>query len=177
MSSAVLRTHICAKTLFPENIANIFQVLNPNLQLFSHTFFNIIINLDILKSHSSHDVVLLCPECHQRSNISDNKLRSRLANQCNAPIQRVNNERNSEIARIKYAKYFLCRLLCVKKSFVYRTSFFRNLKSNINAVLRHADKIPPKRVEEMRNEVLSNFPPGTELTEDLLQINYEAEIL
>ncbi|CAM1154706.1 EXD2 (predicted) [Pycnogonum litorale] len=40
----------------------------------------------ILKSHSSHDVVILCVDCHIRSNFMDAKLRQQLALQCNAPI-------------------------------------------------------------------------------------------
>lgn len=64
---------------------------------------NFKINLDIMKEHTSHDVVLLCPHCHQRSNISDYELRSRLANQCNAPLTfRPNHDRCSEITRLKY---------------------------------------------------------------------------
>lgn len=42
---------------------------------------------DIMKSHSSHDVLLLCPDCHQRSNISDCHMRRKLASMCQAPCQ------------------------------------------------------------------------------------------
>lgn len=41
---------------------------------------------DIMKSHISHDVLLLCPECHQQSNVSDLSIRLKLAKQCNAPF-------------------------------------------------------------------------------------------
>lgn len=39
-----------------------------------------------MKSHTSHDVVLLCPSCHQLSNISDLKVRHKLSQMCNAPF-------------------------------------------------------------------------------------------
>lgn len=42
--------------------------------------------LEIMKDHSSHDVVLLCVQCHQTSNIRDQVVREKLAVQCNAPL-------------------------------------------------------------------------------------------
>lgn len=39
-----------------------------------------------MKSHMSHDVLLLCPACHQKSNISDLEMRRKLAVLCKAPI-------------------------------------------------------------------------------------------
>lgn len=39
-----------------------------------------------MKDHTSHDVLLLCPACHQRSNGADLALRHRLANMADAPI-------------------------------------------------------------------------------------------
>lgn len=39
-----------------------------------------------MKSHTSHDILLLCPSCHQISNISDSKIRSRLSQMCDAPF-------------------------------------------------------------------------------------------
>lgn len=39
-----------------------------------------------MKSHSSHDVLLLCSLCHQRSNASDMRMREKLAIECNAPF-------------------------------------------------------------------------------------------
>lgn len=40
----------------------------------------------VLKSHSSHDILLMCLECHRDSHMSDNILRQRLAILCNAPL-------------------------------------------------------------------------------------------
>jgi hypothetical protein len=39
-----------------------------------------------MKDHISHDVLLLCLECHLKSNSYDVMLRQQLANECNAPI-------------------------------------------------------------------------------------------
>ena len=39
-----------------------------------------------LKDHKSHDVLLLCAECHARSNAHDHALRRRLADLSGAPI-------------------------------------------------------------------------------------------
>ena len=41
---------------------------------------------EIMKSHQSHDVLLMCVGCHQESNILDLKMRQRLADECHAPI-------------------------------------------------------------------------------------------
>lgn len=46
--------------------------------------------LDILKNHTSHDVVLLCPKCHQISNMHDLSLREKLAKECDAPFASKN---------------------------------------------------------------------------------------
>lgn len=40
----------------------------------------------VMKSHTSHDILLLCPSCHQLSNISDNKIRNKLSITCEAPF-------------------------------------------------------------------------------------------
>lgn len=40
----------------------------------------------IIKSHSSHDILLLCQSCHRDSNMEDNALRERLAILCDAPL-------------------------------------------------------------------------------------------
>lgn len=36
----------------------------------------------LLKEHKSHDVLLMCVACHQRSNLHDNELKRRLLAQC-----------------------------------------------------------------------------------------------
>lgn len=41
---------------------------------------------DVMKSHSSHDVVLLCPQCNRLSSSTDMNIRLKLAAECNAPF-------------------------------------------------------------------------------------------
>lgn len=41
----------------------------------------------VMKSHSSHDVLLLCTSCHQKSNKFDLDLRQKLSQECNAPLE------------------------------------------------------------------------------------------
>ncbi|XP_031626495.1 exonuclease 3'-5' domain-containing protein 2 [Contarinia nasturtii] len=65
----------------------------------------------VMKGHTSHDVVLLCPRCHQISNIHDEKLREKLAEHCNAPII----PKTLEIPRLKELKS-ICRALYLQRN-------------------------------------------------------------
>lgn len=59
--------------------------------------------LVVMKSHTSHDVLLLCPECHQLSNIFDLKMRMKLAEQCNAPFTKGESAvKYIELPELKY---------------------------------------------------------------------------
>lgn len=59
--------------------------------------------LVVMKSHTSHDVLLLCPECHQLSNIYDLKMRTKLAKQCNAPFTKGESAvKYIELPELKY---------------------------------------------------------------------------
>lgn len=39
-----------------------------------------------MKAHQSHDILLLCPSCHEISNYHDLQLRRKLADMCDAPL-------------------------------------------------------------------------------------------
>ena len=39
-----------------------------------------------MREHQSHDILLMCYDCHKRSNLYDLALRQKLANECGAPI-------------------------------------------------------------------------------------------
>lgn len=39
-----------------------------------------------MKAHQSHDVLLLCPKCHEISSNNDLQLRKKLADICDAPL-------------------------------------------------------------------------------------------
>lgn len=50
---------------------------------------------DILKNHQSHDVVLLCLDCHKKSNLEDKVLRYTLATEFDAPIGSEHSKKTS----------------------------------------------------------------------------------
>lgn len=54
-----------------------------------------------MKDHSSHDVLLLCMNCHQLSNIGDQSMRTHLAQICNAPITNTGQPKIIEDPRIR----------------------------------------------------------------------------
>lgn len=56
-----------------------------------------------MKDHTSHDVLLLCPRCHQISNMHDSNLREKLAIECEAPFPAKNtNTKTLEVPCLKY---------------------------------------------------------------------------
>lgn len=58
----------------------------------------------IMKDHTSHDIVLLCPRCHQLSNMFDFRLRAQLAQVCNAPFaEKSGTTKTNEIPQLKYS--------------------------------------------------------------------------
>lgn len=97
----------------------------------------------IMKEKTSHDVLLLCVVCHQKSNISDYAMRNKLAIKCNAPIGGEKDEESIEAAKT---------LVCHQR---------------LARALLNGQHIPEKRVEEMKG-ILREAYPGDELTEDFL---------
>jgi len=60
----------------------------------------------VMKDHQSHDVLLLCIACHQKSNYYDLDVRRHLAELCNAPIgseSSVKIRANFELKKVKSA--------------------------------------------------------------------------
>lgn len=56
----------------------------------------------VMKNHTSNDVVLLCPNCHQISNIHDSSLREKLAYECDAPFASKNTSMKTvELPQLK----------------------------------------------------------------------------
>lgn len=99
-----------------------------------------------MKEHISHDVLLLCVQCHQRSNITDMKLRTKLAILCEAPIP-------SQDGGSKYIEL----------------PHIKQIKSFARALLEHSDEIPEERKVVLRKGILDHYPEQTELTEDFLK--------
>ena len=60
----------------------------------------------VLKEHRSHDVVLMCIACHQRSNLHDAALKQRLAQETGAPLEAGQNgryRRDHSVHKVKSA--------------------------------------------------------------------------
>ncbi|KAH8419192.1 hypothetical protein KR222_010059 [Zaprionus bogoriensis] len=100
----------------------------------------------VMKSHTSHDILLLCPSCHQLSNISDNKIRNKLALTCDAPFKNGDG----------MSKY-------------HDDQQLRSVKSAGKALLHQVDRIPSDKADEMRKTILNYYSDETEITEELLK--------
>lgn len=78
----------------------IFRKLNDK-KIFNYVLIRVIIYLFfffsvIMKAHQSHDVLLLCPICHEISNQSDLQLRRQLAILCDAPLTKPVSQAKNE---------------------------------------------------------------------------------
>uniref|UniRef100_A0A182PGU8 Exonuclease 3'-5' domain-containing protein 2 n=1 Tax=Anopheles epiroticus TaxID=199890 RepID=A0A182PGU8_9DIPT len=116
----------------------------------------------VMKEHVSHDVLLLCADCHQRSNIYDERLRQELAELCNAPLPGQKNG-TKEI----------------------RIESMAEMRKAARALLNTDAKIPAERKQELEQRMLTllnslgsegepstetpNGPQITELTPELLE--------
>ena len=103
-----------------------------------YLFINI---LAIMKEHSSHDVLLLCSHCHQKSNISDIRLRDYLNKICDAPINNMTVEQIPKMGR---------------------------LRSIAKALLLQINNIPEDRLKCLREEFLTFYPDKSEITNEML---------
>uniref|UniRef100_A0A182VWI9 Exonuclease 3'-5' domain-containing protein 2 n=1 Tax=Anopheles minimus TaxID=112268 RepID=A0A182VWI9_9DIPT len=86
----------------------------------------------VMKEHVSHDVLLLCADCHQRSSICDERLRQELAELCNAPLAGQKNG-SKEI----------------------RIESMAEIRKAARALLNSAAKIPPERKQVLEERLLS----------------------
>lgn len=99
---------------------------------------------DLMKKNLSHDVLLLCVDCHKKSNLLDQRMRVKLAELCDAPL--VNG---------KYAKYKF-------------DSEMARVKSAARALVSSGDKIPEARKIELEKTITDYFKVSG-ITEELLQ--------
>lgn len=107
---------------------------------------------NVMKDSCSHDVLLLCLNCHQLSNMSDLRLRQKLAEMCDAPIQDGSNTKFLEIDHLK------------------------RLKSASKALLYNGHMIPEDRKKTLENEILKHLPDENEVNVELLQEYAEINI-
>ncbi|XP_058118228.1 exonuclease 3'-5' domain-containing protein 2 [Anopheles ziemanni] len=114
----------------------------------------------VMKEHVSHDVLLLCADCHQRSNIFDERLRQKLSTLCEAPLAGQKNG-TKEI----------------------RLETMSEIRKAARALLYSAGQMPPERRQHLEEKLLQllnsrliddddeasqNEARVTELTPDLL---------
>lgn len=99
----------------------------------------------IMKSHTSHDVLLLCPQCHQKSNISDLKIRTKLSKLCDAPY--LNEEGGPKVVEVPELK---------------------QLRSAARALMFNHERIPQWRKDELTNIILKHYDNAESLTPELL---------
>lgn len=89
-----------------------------------------------MKAHQSHDVLLLCPTCHEISNRNDLELRKKLAVMCDAPLSR------SSLSTINDYNNYQCR---------YRR---RKFESAMKALRVTGSSLPPHRKQELESHIL-----------------------
>ena len=99
----------------------------------------------VMKEHTSHDVLLLCFRCHQKSNMEDLKLRKYLSNRCSAPLEGEDGGRRETLN---------IELNIIKKA--------------AKALYNQSNKIPESRKEELKKILLTYFPPQTIINEAFL---------
>lgn len=98
----------------------------------------------VMKDKTSHDVVLLCINCHRVSNICDVNVRQMLNQKCDAPLDLKLSPEEAIVARQLASNQRYARALLTQK------------------------KIPEKRREELK-EVLKQSYPDREITEEFLE--------
>ncbi|XP_051156640.1 exonuclease 3'-5' domain-containing protein 2 [Leptopilina boulardi] len=102
----------------------------------------------VMKAHQSHDVLLLCPSCHEVSNYHDVELRRRLSQMCDAPLPGPSTHSRDEIPR-----------------------GWRRLQSAVKA-LRGKAMIPAQRRKDLESYILS-FTGQREFSPMLLDVLHE----
>jgi hypothetical protein len=86
-----------------------------------------------IKSHSSHDVVLLCARCHARADFENDKLRKQLVNEVGTPI-----------ASTKEAKESVDNVL-------------KQVVAAASALVRNRERLPTERREELLDVLRKHF--------------------
>uniref|UniRef100_A0A2M4BE22 Exonuclease 3'-5' domain-containing protein 2 n=1 Tax=Anopheles marajoara TaxID=58244 RepID=A0A2M4BE22_9DIPT len=119
----------------------------------------------IMKEHVSHDVLLLCADCHQRSNMTDERLRQQLAELCGAPLAGQKNGskeiRLESMAEIRKAARAL--LYSATQMPPERRAFLEQ------RLLDLLNSVNPSAMAEENRDVQDDRQKITELTPELLQ--------
>ena len=102
----------------------------------------------VMKAHQSHDILLLCPTCHEVSNCHDLQLRRKLADMCDAPLAGP--------------------LTHIRNKYVNN---WRKLQSAVKA-LRERTTLPDARRKELEHYIL-DCTDQREVTPNLLDVLYK----
>ena len=97
----------------------------------------------IMKEKTSHDVLLLCVTCHRNSNICDLKVRQKLEESCEAPIDSTTPDDAQAAKKLRHHQ-------------------------RLGRALLYLNQLPDKRKKELKDE-LSELYPGQEISEEFLQ--------
>ncbi|VVC96045.1 unnamed protein product [Leptidea sinapis] len=110
---------------------------------------------ELMKEHSSHDVLLLCLVCHQRSNMYDQAVRQRLSRMCDAPLTASDYTQYTEDADCK------------------------KIRSAARALLYQSQKhvLPEDRRRELEEKLLAHYPQHSHITKELLEEAVQISVL
>lgn len=107
---------------------------------------------NVMKEHSSHDIILLCMTCHQISNVSDDVFKEQLEMMCTPGYEQRNKRK------------------------VVENPIKKKLRSAARALLYNADKIPEHRKDLLLASIKEEYP-DTEIEYDLLMELSEISIV
>lgn len=135
------------------SLANIENISHVSLKLFLRPNRPLIQSplVVVMKDHSSHDVLLLCPTCHQLSNVSDLRVREQLAKECDAPFSTKDYGKTIDVPQL------------------------RELKSISRALVYQREKLPEHRVQELESRFMELNPDHDEITVELLRLYSNTE--
>ncbi|XP_046487671.1 exonuclease 3'-5' domain-containing protein 2 [Neodiprion pinetum] len=109
----------------------------------------------VMKEHQSHDVLLLCPTCHQISNMQDIRMRKRLAEMCDAPLSgpsiSVDDAYQSHWRRLRSA----VRALRKESSLPNQRRLI--LESHVSELTGHKE-ITPQLLDELDQQIKATQP-------------------
>lgn len=156
----------------PETFSGIFQGTITVTFLFC--LKKIVFDRSILpQDHKSHDILLLCLDCHAECNAHENELRIQLAIQCDAP---VGTERDVKVSNVKCA--FDEILIVIILRFHTQMKLDRRLgevQKAANALMSSRHLMPAERVAELEARVMAYYEVDT-ITPDILERAMKLEI-
>lgn len=120
-----------------------------------------------MRDHQSHDILLTCVMCHQRSNLFDSSMRAQLAEECGAPIGTETDVKTKENFALKQVTRISCYVVFCTLIYTIISFFFFKIKSAGRALKSSRAKIPAKRVEELEQILKEHFEVDT-LTPEII---------